>query len=115
MTTRSLLFCATALVAAAPTPLWAAQATIKVLAENDKMQIIEVVEKPGDTVPMELRLGNGVYMLSGGTFERTFDDGTKQTSPRKTGEATIVKETRAYAVKNVGTTTIHIIEFVQKK
>ncbi len=115
MTARSLLFCAAALVAAGSTPLLAAEATTKVLAENDKMQIIDVVEKPGDTGAMALRLGNAIYMITGGTFERTFADGTKQVTPRKAGEAAIVKETRPYAVKNVGTTTIHLIEFLPKK
>ena len=54
-------------------------------------------------------------MITGGTFERTFADGTKQVTPRKAGEAAIVKETRPNAVKNVGTTTIHLIEFQPKK
>jgi hypothetical protein len=63
---------------------------------------------------MELRLGNGVYMITGGTFGRTFSDGTKQVSPRKSAKRRS-SETRAYAVKNIGATTIHIIEFVPKK
>ena len=116
-TPRMALFFASAMAfaLAGSGPLLAAEATQKVLAENDKLQIIDVVEKPGDTGAMALRLGNAIYVISGGTFERTFADGTKQTSPRKSGEAAIVKEPRPYAVKNVGPTTIHLIEFLPKK
>jgi hypothetical protein len=114
MKTRTLLFCAAALAAGGSSPLLAAEATTKVLAENDKMQVIDVIEKPGDTGAMAVRLGNAIYMISGGTFERTFADGTKQVTPRKTGEAAIVSEKRPYSVKNIGTTTIHLIQFVPK-
>jgi hypothetical protein len=62
-----------------------------------------------------VRLGNGVYIMSGGAFERTFADGTKEVTPRKSGDAIIIKEKLPYSVKNVGTTTIHLIEFLPKK
>ena len=115
MTTRIIWFCTAALVAAGSTPLLAAQAVPKVLVEIDKFQIVEIVEQPGDTGPVAVRFGHGVYLMSGGTFERTFADGTKQTTARKTGEAMIITEKRPYAVKNVGTTTAHLIEFWPKK
>ena len=116
-TQRTALFFASsmALAFASSGPLLAAEATQKVLAENDKVQIIDVVEKPGDTGAMALRLGNAIYVISGGTFERTYADGTKEVTPRKSGEAAIIKEKRPYSVKNVGTTTIHLIEFLPKK
>ena len=54
-------------------------------------------------------------MISGGTFERTFADGTKQTVTRKSGETALVTEKRAYGVRNAGTaTTIHLIEVIPK-
>ena len=116
-TPRMALFFASAMAfaLAGSGPLLAAEATTKVLAENDKLQIIDVVEKPGDTGAMALRLGNAIYVISGGTFERTYADGTKEVTPRKSGEAAIIKEKRPYSVKNVGTTTIHLIEFLPKK
>jgi len=81
---------------ALPSPLpprsWPQQAVPKVLAENDKFQIVEIIEQPGDTGPVAVRFGHGVYLMSGGTFERTFADGTKQTTARKTGEAMIISE-----------------------
>ena len=114
---RMALLCASAigLALAGTTPLLAAEATQKVLAETDKLQIIDVIEKPGDTGAMANRLGNAIYVITGGTFERTFADGTKEITPRKSGEAAIIKEKRPYSVKNIGTTTIHLIEFLPKK
>jgi hypothetical protein len=96
------------------TPLFAAEATQKTLAESDKLTVIDVVEKPGDTGAMGTRLGQVIYVISGGTFERTFADGTKQTVKRKDGETALITEKRAYSVRNAGTTTIHLIEVIPK-
>jgi hypothetical protein len=96
------------------TPLFAAEATQKNLAESDKLRVIDVVEKPGDTGAMATRTGTVIYVISGGTFERTFADGTKQTVTRKSGETALVTEKRAYGVRNAGATTIHLIEVIPK-
>jgi mannose-6-phosphate isomerase-like protein (cupin superfamily) len=114
---RIALFSASALAlaAAGSAPLLAAEATQKVLDENDKLQVIDVIEKPGDTGPITTRLGVVFYVVAGGTFERTYADGTKEVTPRKTGDVVLVKEKRPYSVKNIGTTTIHLIEILPKK
>ena len=39
---------------------------------------------------------------------------TKTTVVRKTGEARIVVEKRAYSAKNIGTTTIHVVTVTMK-
>jgi hypothetical protein len=96
------------------TPLFAAEATQKTLAKSDKLTVIDVVEKPGDTGAMATRLGQVIYVISGGTFERTFADGTKQTVTRKDGETALITEKRGYSVRNAGTTTIHLIEVIPK-
>ncbi|HET7084682.1 MAG TPA: hypothetical protein VFI23_07930 [Rhizomicrobium sp.] len=104
------LFCA----AMGATPVFAAEAVPKTLAESDKLTVLDVVEKPGDTGPMATRLGQVIHVISGGTFERTFADGTKQTVQRKDGETALIKEKRPYSVRNAGTTTIHLIEIIPK-
>ena len=115
-TLRNALFCvsAIALAVAGSGPLLAAEATQKVIAENDKLQVIDIVERPGDTGPMASRLGIVFHVVNGGTFERTYADGSKEVTPRKTGDTVLIKEKRPYSVKNVGTTTIHLIEVVLK-
>jgi hypothetical protein len=115
-TPRIALLCVSALgfAAAGSSPLLAAEATQKVIAENDKVTVIDAVERPGDTVPMASRLGTVVHVVSGGTLERIFADGSKEVALRKTGETVIVNEKRPYSVKNIGTTTVHLIEVVLK-
>lgn len=115
-TPRIALFCVSAIgfAMAGSTTLLAAEATQKVLDESDRLRVIDVVEKPGDTGPMTTRLGTVFYVINGGTFERTYADGSKEITPRKTGDTVLVKEKRAYSVKNIGTTTIHLIQIVPK-
>jgi len=102
------------LALAASGPAFAAAPTLKTLAEDATTQVVDVVEHPGDSSPAAKRTGNIIYVITGGTLERTFDDGTKQTATRKAGEAAIITEKRAYGVKNVGTTTVHLIEIEKK-
>ena len=105
------LFCATAMAfaAAGSNPLLAAETKTKVLAENDKVQVIDNLAPPGAISPMTSRLGWVAYYVTGGKSERTYADGTKEAVERKAGETFIVTEKRPYALKNVGTTTIHVI------
>jgi len=88
----------------------AGQITNKTLAENEKVQVVDVVAKPGDTSPMRSRPMRVIYIISGGTFERTYGDGTKEKIPEKAGSTKIINEPRPYALKNIGTTTIHLME-----
>ena len=81
----------------------------KVIAENAKLQVLDNVSKPGDVSPMQSREGLVAYYVKGGMFERTYADGTKEVSERKTGETLLVSEKRPYSLKNVGKTTIHVI------
>ena len=87
----------------------AGQAMTKTLAENDKVQVIDNVVPPGTMSPITSRLGLIAYYVRGGTSERGYADGTKEVVERKTGETFIVTEKRPYSLKNVGTTTIHVI------
>jgi hypothetical protein len=109
---RIALYCvsAVAFAVAGSSPLLAAESIQKVLAENEKVKVIDVVERPGDTGPMTSRLGLVVHWVSGGTVERTYADGTKEVVTRKSGETALIAEKRPYSVKNVGKTTTHLIE-----
>jgi hypothetical protein len=111
-TPRTALFCASAIAfaLAGSSTLLAAEATQKVLAENEKLKVIDVVQKPGDTGPMASRQGLVVHWVTGGKVERTYADGTKEVMTRKSGETALITEKRQYSVKNVGTTTTHLIE-----
>ncbi|SRR5258706_9505187 len=81
----------------------------KTIAENSKVLVTETIGKPGESTPSLNRLGQVYYYVQGGTVELTYSDGTKATVVRKTGEARIITEKRAYSAKNIGTTTVHVI------
>ncbi len=83
--------------------------TTKVIAENEKLQVSDVVIKPGEGGAMRSREGLFTYSISGGSLERTYGDGTKEVVKRKTGESFLNREKRPYSTKNVGKTTIHLI------
>jgi hypothetical protein len=86
----------------------------KTIAENDKMLVTETYGKPGESTPSVNREGQLYYYAQGGSVELTYSDGTKTTVTRKTGEARIVTEKRAYSAKNIGTTTLHVITVTLK-
>jgi hypothetical protein len=114
---RLALFCAMAFSLAAGPVLAQAMsmagpgmATQKVIAENEKLQVIDVVQPPGTVGAMASRTGLVVHWITGGTAERTYADGSKDVVVRKTGETAIITEKRPFSVKNVGKTITHLIE-----
>ena len=93
-------------MAAVPT---AGQTATKTIAENEKLIVTEAVGRPGTGTPMSSRAGIVYHYVTGGTFERTFADGSKDTVTRKTGETLLITEKRPYSTKNIGKTTVHVI------
>jgi hypothetical protein len=85
------------------------QRTLTVLAENEKLQVIDVVYQPGDTGAASSKDGLVVYHLSSGTIERSYADGSKKVVTYKAGQTTIIAEKRPYSTKNIGKTAIHEI------
>jgi hypothetical protein len=113
-----------ALVLTGATPLFAqamkmekpaaSEGTRKVVAQTDKLTVTEVVMRAGQTGPMASRLGHVIYVISGGSFERSFADGKKEVMPRQDGETAAITEKRPYAVRNAGMTTIRLIDIAPK-
>ena len=85
------------------------QRILTVLAENEKLQVIDVLYQPGDTGTASSKDGLVVYHLSAGTIERTYADGSKKVVTYKAGQTTIIAEKRPYSTKNIGKTTVHEI------
>jgi len=90
-------------------PSGQAAAATKIVAENEKLQVTDNLVPPGAVSPISGQLGLVAYYVRGGTTERTFADGSKEVSERKTGETVLVTEKRPYSLKNTGKTTIHVI------
>ena len=85
------------------------QVTTKILAENAKLTVSDVLYRPGDTGSASSKDGIVVYIVHGGTIERTFADGSKEVATHKTGETLLIAEKRLYSTKNIGKTAIHEI------
>ena len=114
---KAIPYLAPAFAIALSASAWAqmgATASPKTLVENDKVLISEITAKPGDTTASQKRQGQAYYYVQGGSLELTYDDGTKANVVRKTGQAIIVTEKRAYSAKNTGTTNIHVITVMLK-
>jgi hypothetical protein len=56
----------------------AGEVVIKEISQNDKLRVYEATFKPGDTGANATRPLRAVYAISGGKFERTYEDGKKQ-------------------------------------
>ena len=93
----------------------APKATIKVVAENDKVRAFETTYAPGaenTAVPRSsIRV---VRALKGGTLQRTYADGKKENVVYKAGDVRINQPGPNYTTKNVGKTEIRL-DVVQLK
>ncbi len=60
---------------------------LRVLAENDKVRVLQYTPKPGDKTPMHSHQSTIVYVVKGGRVKYTLPDGSTAVSQLKTGEA----------------------------
>ena len=74
----------------------------KELLQNEKVRVGEVTWAPGGESPSVARPARVVRVLKGGTLERIFPDGKKETVVYKTGDTTAINATPPYAIKNTG-------------
>jgi hypothetical protein len=87
----------------------AGEVTLKEIQQNDKLRVYEATYKPGDVSPSAKRPMRVIHALKGGTLERTYTDGKKETVEWKTGDTRIVSEERPYAVKNIGKGVVRLL------
>jgi len=83
------------------------KATIKVLLENDKVRVYELTQKPGaENTGVVATSSRIVRALKGGTIQRTYADGKKETVIYKTGQVRLNEPGPAFTTKNIGKTEI---------
>jgi|ERR1700680_739310 quercetin dioxygenase-like cupin family protein len=87
----------------------AGEVTLKEIEQNDKLRVYEATYKPGDVSPSTKRPMRVIHALKGGTLERTYSDGTKETVKYKTGDTRIISEEKPYAVKNIGKGVVRLL------
>lgn len=84
----------------------AGKATRTILAEDDKFQVFEIRQKPGEVNLASTSGTRVIRALSGGSLLRTYADGKTEKSDWKTGEVQIQGPGPQYTVKNVGDTEV---------
>jgi quercetin dioxygenase-like cupin family protein len=88
-------------------PLVVASNVYKLLNENDRVRVLEVVFKPGDAAKMHHHPDHAIYVLKGGKAKLT-SGGKTQEMELKTGSV-IFLEAQDHEAKNIGNTTIDLI------
>ena len=88
-------------------PLVVASNVYKLLNENDRVRVLQVVSKPGDVAKMHHHPDHVVYAVKGGKAALT-SGGKIQEMELKTGSA-IFLEAQDHEMKNIGKTTIDLI------
>ncbi len=91
-----------------------AKATRKTIAENDKMIVFELRQKPGEVNTPSSTATRAVRALQGGTILRTYPDGKTETKEWKTGDVEIQVPGPAYTTKNTGKTEFVVYVVVLK-
>ena len=94
-------------------PLTAASNVYKLLNENDKVRVLEVVSKPGDIAKMHHHPDHVLYVLKGGKVSLT-SGGETQDMEVKTGSVLFL-DAQDHEMKNIGKTTIDLIVVELKK
>jgi beta-alanine degradation protein BauB len=85
----------------------------KILSENAKVRVVELVAKPGDVAKLHSHPDHVVYVVRGGMASLT-SDGKTQEIELKAGTATFFNATQ-HEMKNAGTTTVDLIIVEIKK
>lgn len=98
----------TAAVATAQDPAVVGAANYKVTLDNERVRILEVTFKQGESAPMHAHPDHLAYVVSGGKLELTYADGRSQVIDAKAGE-TLFVPAEAHSSKNVGKSTLRAV------
>ena len=84
--------------------LSAAEPTVKVLADNEKVRVMEVTYRPDDATKVTLRRNfRVVRALKSGTLQRVYADGSVETWAMTAGEVKVYDaDKKPFATKNAG-------------
>lgn len=87
-----------------PDVMKAASNAYKVLIENDRVRVMEIVLKPGEVAPMHNHPhGHIVYIVNDAKFKLAFPDGKSTEIDLKAGNA-IMMDPGPHETTNVGST-----------
>jgi len=81
-----------------------------VLYEDDKMRVLRVTVKPGETAEMHWHPHNINYVLSAGKLQFDKPDGNSVEAELSEGQVTSALGDSSHAVKNTGDTIVQTIQ-----
>ncbi len=87
---------------------------VKVIVDNDRVRVLEVVHKPGAKEPMHSHPAYVAVFLSATKLKVTTPDGKTVVNDRRAGEVKW-SEAVTHAVENVGSADQHVIVIELKK
>lgn len=94
------------------------EAAVKILLENDQVQVRQTTWMPGQVRPSIATGKRVVYVVQGGTLLRIYPDGKTKEIVFKTGNAMWFDEstnsTTAYSLKNVGNSEVMLYTVILK-
>lgn len=96
-------------LALAQDPVKVAPTAYKLLVDNERVRVLDVTVKPGETIPFHSHPDYSLYVIEGGLarfFSSPADTGVAV--ELKTGEASW-RSAEVHSAKNVGTTTIRVL------
>lgn len=91
----------------------AAKNVYKLVNENDRVRVLEVVFKPGDMAKMHHHPEHVVYVLKGGNLQLT-SEGKTENMDLKAGQAVFLKA-QNHEAKNNGSSTVDLLVVELKK
>ena len=94
-------------------PLVAASNVYKLLNENERVRVLQVTFKPGDTAKMHHHPDHSVYAVTGGKMSLTSGGKTQEIDIKP--ESVLFLEAQHHEAKNIGDTTIKLIVTELKK
>jgi quercetin dioxygenase-like cupin family protein len=103
-----LLVCVSASVLAQDKAKPASGYTRATVAEAHGFEAYTTTFPPGAVSPMAKRPIRVIYVLSGGTLERTYANGKKVNITYTTGETKIINDDVAYELKNTSNSTVKL-------
>jgi quercetin dioxygenase-like cupin family protein len=88
-------------------PMIAASNIYKLLNENSRVRVLEVVFKPGDIAKMHHHPDHAVYAVTGGKLSQTSGGKTQEIEIKP--DSVLFLEAQDHEAKNTGNTTVKLI------
>jgi mannose-6-phosphate isomerase-like protein (cupin superfamily) len=100
--------------ASAQDPVKVAPGMNKVLLNNDRVRVLDVVVKPGEKMPLHSHPDNILYVITGGTARSTDAKGKSTDRTFKNGEC-VYREGETHEIENTGKKALHVLNIELKK